>query len=654
MIRFLQTPGRFQKALLVGFLSIVCIMMVVTLVPGGVLGDFGGRGVGANSVAKVDGQDVTNEEVDRVARNIMQQRHFPEQFKSYVLPQAVDAVVMQKVYLREAKRLGLEATDQDLRYEMQHGGLAQALYPNGTFIGADQYRDLVASNFNLSVQQFEQELRDELTMRKLRSVIGAGVFVSNAEVHDAFVKQNTKVKFDYAVLSVADLEKSVTVDDSELRAFYEKNQQQFANTIPEQRKIMYVLVDPARLPNPAKVSSAELQAYFRQHADEFRVPESVKVRHILIKLPLPGPDGKVDAKQTEAAKAKAQDVLNQVRKGGDFAALAKKYSDDLATAKEGGSVGQLVQGSGSAPEIEKIAFGLTKGQSSDLIQTSYGFEIIRVDDRVAAHARSLEEVHSEIEPIVAAQNDQRIAGQLAQTVESQAKTNGLQKAAASNGLQAQESAYITRNESLPGIGASPQFAEAVFGMKASAAATSIPLARGYAVAQVTDVKPPSTPAFDQVKDRIATQLKQQKAQALLAQKTQELSDKARASHNLREAAKAMGATVKTSDLVAPDGQVPDLGQLASSAPQVFDMKPGDISQAISLGQKGAVIALIEKQEPTDAEFGAAKDRIKASLLERKRSEAEEVFIASLRESLEKNGRIVVDKKKLEALGGVKE
>ncbi len=168
-----------------------------------------------------------------------------------------------------------------------------------------------------------------------------------------------------------------------------------------------MLVDPARLPNPAKVSSDELQGYYRQHADEFRVPESVKVRHILIKLPLPGPDGKVDAKQAAAAKAKAQDVLNQLRKGGDFAALAKKYSDDTATAKNGGSVGQLVQGSGSAPEIEKVAFGLAKGQTSDLIPTSYGFEIIRVDDKIAAHARSLDEVRSEIEPIVAAQKNQR-------------------------------------------------------------------------------------------------------------------------------------------------------------------------------------------------------------------------------------------------------
>jgi peptidyl-prolyl cis-trans isomerase D len=654
MIRFLQTKGRFQKILLVGFLSIVCIMMVVTLVPGGVLGDLGGRGVGANDLAKVDGQEVTIQEVDQVAKSMMQRQHIPEQFKSYILPQAVDAVILQKLYLREAARLGLQATDEDLRYEMQRGGLSQALYPNGKFIGADQYRDLVATQFNLSVPQFEQELRDELSLRKLRTMISAGVSVSNAEVHDAFVRVKTKVKFDYAVLDVADLEKSVTVDDSELHASYEKNQQQFANTIPEQRKIKFVLVDPARLPNSAKASNDDLQAYYRQHAAEFRVPESVKVRHILIKLPLPGPDGKVDAKQADTAKAKAQDVLNQLHKGTDFAALAKKYSDDTATATQGGSVGQLVQGSGTAPEIEKVAFGLAKGQVSDLIPTSYGFEIIRVDEKISAHARSMEEVRSEIEPIVAAQKNQKNAEHLAQTVESQAKTNGLGKAAASNGLQVDESGYFSRTDSPSGIGGSPQFADAVFGMKSNAAPVSIALPRGFAIVTVTDVKAAATPSFEQVKERLAAQLKQQKAQAMLAQKVQELSEKARASHNLREAAKAVGAVVKTSDLVAPDGQVPDLGQVASSAPQVFDMKPGDISQAINLGQKGAVVALLEKQQPNDAELDAVKDQIKTQLLERKRSEAEEVFLTSLHDRMEKEGRIVIDKKKIEALAGPKE
>ncbi len=654
MIRFLQTPGRVQKALLIGFLSIVCIMMVVTLVPGGILGDLTGGSVSADSVAKVDGQDVTIQEVDQAARSMMQQRHIPEQFRSLILPQAVDAVVMRKVYLREGERLGLRATDSDLRYEMQQGPFSQALYPNGTFIGADKYRDLIASQFNLSVPQFEQELRDDITMRKLRAVLGAGAYVSDSELREAFNKQKTRVKFDYAVLTTADLEKSVTVDDSELRAYYEKNQQRFANTLPEQRKVKYVVIDPARLPNPAKASNDELQAYYRQHADEFRVPESVKVRHILIKLPLPGPDGKVDAKQAAAAQAKAQDVLAQLRKGADFAALAKKYSDDTATAKDGGLVGQLVQGSGSAPDIEKVAFGLSKGQISDVIPTSYGFEIIRVDDRIAAHARTLDEVRAEIEPAVTAQKNQTIAAQLARTVETQAASGGLEKAAAANGLQVQESGFIMRNDSLPGIGTSTQFSDAVFGMKANAAPAAVSLASGYAVAQVTEIKPPSTPTFEQVKGAIASELKQQKAQAMLAQKLQELSDKAKSSHNLKDAAKAVGATVKTSDLVASDGQVPDIGALASAAPQVFDMKPGDISQAINLGQKGVVIDLLEKSAPTDAEFDLTKGQLKTALLENKRAEIEEAFVVALRDHLQKSGKLVIDKKKVASLGESKQ
>jgi peptidyl-prolyl cis-trans isomerase D len=312
-------------------------------------------------------------------------------------------------------------------------------------------------------------------------------------------------------------------------------------------------------------------------------------------------------------------------------------------------VGEIAKGSGSAPEIEKVAFNMSKGQVSDVIPTGYGYEIIRVDDKIPAHARTLEEVKNEIEPMVAAAKNQTVAAQLAHTVETQAKSSNLDKAAADNGLQVQESGFISRTDSLPGIGNSPQFTSAVFGMKENGAPASVSLASGYAVAQVTAIKPPSTPPFEQVKDRVATELKQQKAQAMLMQKTKELSDKARATHNLQEAAKAVGATVKTSDLLSPDGQAPELGQLSSSVPQVFDMKPGEISNPISLGSKTVVIAFKEKSAPTDAEYNLVKSQIRGTLLERKRSDAEEVFVLALRRRLEKEGRIQVDKKKVAAL-----
>ena len=140
-----------------------------------------------------------------------------------------------------------------------------------------------------------------------------------------------------------------------------------------------------------QVTQPELQSYYEQHRDQYRVPEQVNVRHILIKTPLPGPDGKVDQKAVDAARAKAEDVLKQVKAGGNFAELAKKYSEDPGSAKNGGSLGWIGKGR-TVPEFEKAAFSLPKGGTSDLVQSSYGFHIIHVDDKHDAHVKSLDEV----------------------------------------------------------------------------------------------------------------------------------------------------------------------------------------------------------------------------------------------------------------------
>ena len=105
------------------------------------------------------------------------------------------------------------------------------------------------------------------------------------------------------------------------------------------------------------------------------MPEQVNVRHILIKAPLPGPDGKVDPKGLAEAKKKAEDVLKQVKAGGKFEDLARKYSEDPGSAKNGGSLGWIGRGR-TVPEFEKVAFSLPKGGTSDLVQSNYGFHII--------------------------------------------------------------------------------------------------------------------------------------------------------------------------------------------------------------------------------------------------------------------------------------
>ena len=152
-----------------------------------------------------------------------------------------------------------------------------------------------------------------------------------------------------------------------------------------------MLIDTAKLQGEAQVSQQDVQAYYDQHRDDFRVPEQVNVRQILIKTPLPGADGKADPKAIEDAQKKAEDVLKQLKAGAKFEDLAKKYSED-PSSKDGGSVGWIKRGGFPVPEVDKAAFSLAKGGTSDVINAGYAFVILRVEDKQNAHLKTLVEV----------------------------------------------------------------------------------------------------------------------------------------------------------------------------------------------------------------------------------------------------------------------
>ena len=139
------------------------------------------------------------------------------------------------------------------------------------------------------------------------------------------------------------------------------------------------------------VTAADLEKYYKDHQEQFKVPDRVKVRHILIKTPSVLPGAKPDEKAVAEARKKAEDILKQVKSGGNFAELAKKNSDDPGSKAAGGELGWIVKGQ-TVPEFEKAAFSLDKGQTSDLVQTTYGFHIIQTEEKDVAHQKTLAEV----------------------------------------------------------------------------------------------------------------------------------------------------------------------------------------------------------------------------------------------------------------------
>jgi peptidyl-prolyl cis-trans isomerase D len=652
MIRFLQTPGPFKKYVLGGILVIICISMAWYVVPGGSGSSVLGSGPAQGVVATVSGQDITASDVQRQAKQMLNQQ-FPKggaqasMLMPYFAKRAAENLISEKVLLTQARNMGLKATDDDLREYMHRGQLGQILFPAGVFIGQQEYENFVASN-NLTVPQFEQLVKEDILLNKLRDLIASSATVTDAAVRKQFDKQNTKVKFNYAVIKKDDIIKSIHPAEAELKAFYERNKNSYVNSIPERRQLKYIVVDNARLLSQTQVTQSELQSYYQDHRDQYLVPEQVNVRHILIKTPLPGTDGKVDPKGVDAARAKADDVLKQVKSGGNFAELAKKYSDDPGSAKNGGSLGWIGKGR-TVPEFEKAAFSLPKGGTSDLVQSSYGFHIIHVDDKQDAHAKSLDEVKSQIEPLIKQQKAAQASQGEVEQLLTAARSNGLEKAAASKGLQVISTDFVDSKAALPGIGNDQQFMSTVFAQNQNAPPDQAQTHQGYAIYQVTAIKPPSTPTFVEIRSRVEQEFKNERATQLLSQKTQELADRAKADHDLKKAAKELGADYKTSDFVLPDGQVPDLGSLTGQAAVAFTLKPGDISGPINTGNSGAVLSVTDRQVPTEQEYAAKKDQIRDTVLQQQQSEIFNLFLGNLRQSMEKSGKIKINDKEMAAL-----
>ena len=654
MIRFLQTPGPIKKIVLGGLLTIVCVLMAITLIPGFGSSNFLPNAATRGVVATVSGEEISTNAVERQAKQLLNQQ-FPKggpqasSLLPYFAQRAYENLVSEKVLLVEAQKMGLKATDDDVRQYLRRGQLGQELFPNGTFIGERDYEDFVSRNFNLTVPQFEELVKEDILINKLRDLVASSATVTDAEVRKQFEKQNTKVKFDYAVIKKDDVLKSIHPADTELKAFYDRNKNTYVNSIPERRQLKYVVVDNGRMLAQTQISPDELKSYYNEHRDQYLVPEQVNVRHILIKTPLPGADGKIDPKAVDTARAKAQDVLKQVKAGGNFADLAKKYSDDPGSAKNGGSYGWIGKGR-MVPEFEKAAFSLPKGGTSDLVQTSYGFHIIHVDDKQDSHVKPLDEVKSQIEPLLKQQKASQASQQETEQLLSDARNTGsLEKAAAKKGLQVITTDFVDSKALLPGIGSDPQFMSTAFAQEQNAPPDQAKLHQGYAIYQVTAIKPPSTPTFDEIRGRVEQEFKNERATQLLSQKTQELSDRAKSAHDLKKAAKELGAAYETSDFVPPDGQVPDIGSMTGSAAVAFTLKPGEISGPINTGTTGAVLTVKERQAPAEQDYVAKKDQIRDSALQQQQAEIFNLFLGNLRESMQKAGKIKVNDKELATL-----
>lgn len=645
MIRFLQKDSKFVKTIFWVIISVACITMVITLVPGifndqtasgetyAAIGYGGFFGRFLPTIDTIDTADVQN-----LAQRMLQRQQLPDFVLPFMMQRVGQGLIQQHIELLEAKRLGITATDDDVRRFLHTGQWGMVLFPDGKYIGDAQYAEFVSDQFQMTREKFESELKKEIVDQRLRSLITGGVTISDNEVRSAYIDKATKIKFDYAVIDGSTLRNTINPTDADLQAFFKQNAAKYATAVPEARKIQYIAFTAANLPQAATpVTDAEVQQYYQQHIKDYQIDEQVKVRHILIAVN--GQDPQADA----AAKAKAQSILDQLHHGGDFAKLAAANSDDPGSKSQGGELGWIKHGA-TVPEFDQAAFSLQPGQISGLVRSKFGYHIIQTEEKQAAHTRPLDEVKADITATLTRLNEAQAEQAFAQQLSSEAAKTGLAATAAAHHLQAVTTDFLSQSSVVPNIADGSQLLTGAFGAKKDAAPLIASTGDGYAVYQVVDIQPAHAPDFASYKSHILDDYRDQQLPQLLVTKTNELANRAKTENDLAKAAKELGATVKSSDLVGRDAQVPDIGDLSSVAPQLFDLNVGQLSGPINTGHAGVVVKIVDKQLPTSEDIAKNLDATRDAMLEQRRDDMFEVFISNLQSTYQKEGRIRINRR----------
>lgn len=492
---------------------IMQLLLFILIVPSFVL--FGLEGYsryreGGEAVAKVAGQEITQAEWDNAHR--MQVDRLREQMptldaRMFDTPEAkygtLESLVRERVFAAAVADANLVVPDQRVARELQNNELIRALRGPDGKLDMDRYRQLLSAR-GMTPESYENNVRNDLALRQVVGGVSQSAFTPPAQAGVALDSYFEQREVQVARFPAADFKARVEPSDADLQAFYKGNPQLFQ--APEQANIEYVVLDPSTLQAGAAVNEADLRTYYEQNAARLAGQEERRASHILVAVPKGAPDA-----DKQKARAKAEELLAQLRKNPDsFADVAKANSQDPGSAAQGGDLDFFARGAMTKP-FEDAAFALkSKGEISGLVETEFGFHILRLTDIKAPVQRSFEQVRGELEAQLKREQAQKKYAEAAETFSNTVyeQADSLKPVADKLKLEVRTAQGITRTPrpGPPGPLSNPKFLQALFAPDAierKRNTEAVEFGPSQMVSgRITQYTPARTRPFEEVKDQV--------------------------------------------------------------------------------------------------------------------------------------------------------
>jgi len=598
----------------------------------GLIGVFAFWGVGTGMfnrlkpVATVNGHQILTKDVDQEAQQLrrrLEQIYGPDAAAALarynVREQALEQLVDQQLVLDEAKRLGLGISDAALEQTIE----AQTAFQVDGHFDLAIYQTALRGE-NMRPSDFESEVRLEMLQQLMQRMVAQTVEISDTEMRQIYDQINLKLAMAYVEISYKDFESASVPTDKQIADFFQAHREQFRE--PERVAFDFIRYDPDKLAAKVNPSDKEIQNYYNRQRDSgLTHPEQVRARHILIAV---APDA--TPAQKAAAKAKADDLLKQIRAGADFAKLAKQFSDDPGTRNSGGDLGYFGQSEMVKPFAD-AAFTMKAGETT-VVQTQFGYHVIQVEDHKLAHVDTLEEARPQIIEALrhragAEQAHQAIDQDLAAALSGK----GLQEMADKRGLDLVKTPLLAVSDRTPEI-TDPQLVQEAFKLSPNDVRVITGHDAQYIV-KLVERQPSYLPKLTDIEPKVRAALVRQMAEAKALEHATAFLKQIKDPAGFGAAASAAKLAVHTTgDFSRADSTIPGIGEF-HEAVQEASLLPGTpalINRPLTLDGNAYVFEVTGRMPPSDDQWKAAKAAFKDQLLKQRQAQAWESFVQELR------------------------
>ncbi|MFQ5850461.1 MAG: SurA N-terminal domain-containing protein [Candidatus Binatia bacterium] len=592
-------------------------------------GSFVGRPT-IETVAKVNGEPISSRELEAQYRRVVET--YRNLFKGTMTQEAIeslnlrsgllDELIQRRLLLQEARRLGLEATDEEIADRITRN---PAFQTNGRF-NKGLYLRILRSR-RLTPGQFEKEQKEELTIQKLYHIIQDSVYVTEAEVRDRYRLERERINLHFIRLPAKDFMQQVKVTGEEIRDYYEQNKEALRE--PTRVQVEYVAYPFTHFSSRVQVRQEEIEDFYNVYRDSrFHQPKAVRLRHILFRVP----SGVDFEQQREKARLKAKEVLRQAREGKDFAQLAKEHSDDPSGAR-GGDAGFFTQEQ-LLPALQKVAFALKEGEIGNVVESSLGFHILKVEEIRAEKTKSLKEAEEEIIRAIKQERGRDEAVRAAE-MDREKVLEGvtLSLIAKERQLSLQASPFFTRNEVLPEIGPVEEFYRTAFALTPKQVSPVVDGPKASYLIKLKERKESRIPPLSQIRSDLEKKLKGKKAMELATEKGISLLGQLKEKKDMEQLAGEHGLRLEETGWFARgEPKIPKIGILQEIQPGGIPVSPQQPIPEQIYTQKDAVylFAFKESRGADMESFEKEKGKLQETALSEKRRRALQRFVESLK------------------------